>query len=74
MVAHEIEVLPDAEAVARRAAAVIAERARAAVASQGRFALAVSGALSTAQAYVSNGILPKHSKMVAAHSLTGFLR
>jgi 6-phosphogluconolactonase len=38
-----IEVLADAEAVAKRAAAVIAEEARIAVAARGRFLLAVSG-------------------------------
>jgi len=38
-----IEVLADAGAVAKRAAAVIAEEARAAVAARGRFLLAVSG-------------------------------
>jgi 6-phosphogluconolactonase len=38
-----IETLPDAEAVASRAAAVIAAEARAAVAARGRFLLAVSG-------------------------------
>ena len=38
-----IDVLADAEAVAKRAAAVIAEEARAAVAARGRFLLAVSG-------------------------------
>ncbi len=37
------EVLPDAEAVARRAAAVIAGEARTAVAARGRFLLATSG-------------------------------
>ena len=37
------EVLADAEAVAKRAAAVIAEQARAAVTARGRFVLAVSG-------------------------------
>lgn len=37
------EVLPDAEQVARRAAAVIAEAARRAVAERGRFVLATSG-------------------------------
>jgi 6-phosphogluconolactonase len=37
------EVLADAEAVAKRAAAVIAEEAHAAVAARGRFVLAVSG-------------------------------
>lgn len=42
-VSRQLEVLPDPEAVARRAAALIAERARAAVARQGSFALAVSG-------------------------------
>jgi 6-phosphogluconolactonase len=39
----DVEVLPDAEAVARRAAAVIAAEARAAVAERGRFLLATSG-------------------------------
>jgi 6-phosphogluconolactonase len=38
-----IEVLPDAAAVAERAAAYVAERARAAVADHGRFPFAVSG-------------------------------
>jgi 6-phosphogluconolactonase len=38
-----LEVLANAEAVAKRAAAVIAEEARAAVAARGRFLLAVSG-------------------------------
>jgi 6-phosphogluconolactonase len=38
-----VEVLPDAEAVARRAAAAIAEESRAAVAARGCFTLAVSG-------------------------------
>jgi 6-phosphogluconolactonase len=37
------ETLPDAEAVARRAAAIIAEETRAAVRERGRFILAVSG-------------------------------
>ncbi len=37
------EILPDAEAVAHRAAAVIAEAARDAVAARGRFVLATSG-------------------------------
>ena len=37
------EVLADAEAVAKQAAAVIAEEARTAVAARGRFVLAVSG-------------------------------
>jgi 6-phosphogluconolactonase len=37
------EVLADAEAVAKRAAAIIAEEARASVAARGRFVLAVSG-------------------------------
>jgi len=39
----EIEVLADADAVARRAAAVIADAARAAAAARGRFVFAVSG-------------------------------
>jgi 6-phosphogluconolactonase len=39
----EVEILPDAEAVARRAAAIVAEAARAAVEARGRFVLAVSG-------------------------------
>jgi 6-phosphogluconolactonase len=38
-----VEVLPDAEAAARRAAALIAEAARDAVARRGRFLLATSG-------------------------------
>ena len=38
-----IEVLADAEAVAKRAAAIIAAEARVAVAARGRFVLAVSG-------------------------------
>jgi 6-phosphogluconolactonase len=42
-VAVEIEVLADADAVARRAAALVAEQARAAAAARGRFALALSG-------------------------------
>ena len=39
----DIEVLPDAGAVARRAAAFIADAARAAVGARGRFVFAVSG-------------------------------
>ena len=39
----EIEVLPDADAVARRAAAFIADAARAAVRPRGRFTFAASG-------------------------------
>ncbi|MGH9713828.1 MAG: 6-phosphogluconolactonase [Candidatus Acidiferrales bacterium] len=39
----KVEVLADAEAVARRGAAIIAAEARAAVAARGRFILAVSG-------------------------------
>ena len=39
----KIEVLTNAEAVAKKAAAVIAEEARAAVAARGRFVMAVSG-------------------------------
>jgi 6-phosphogluconolactonase len=39
----KIEVLADAEAVARRGAAFIAEEARAVVAARGRFVMAVSG-------------------------------
>lgn len=38
-----IEVLPDADAVARRGAAVVAEAARTAVAERGQFVFAVSG-------------------------------
>jgi 6-phosphogluconolactonase len=41
--AHEIEILGDAEAVARRGAELIARWAEAAVADHGRFTLAVSG-------------------------------
>src|SRR5581483_749836 len=39
----ELEVLPDADAVARRAAEFLAAEARAATAARGRFLLAVSG-------------------------------
>jgi 6-phosphogluconolactonase len=39
----KIEVLADADAVARKAAAIIAAEARAAVAARGRFVMAVSG-------------------------------
>jgi 6-phosphogluconolactonase len=39
----EIEILPDAAAVAERGAAYVAEQARAAVEDRGRFTLAVSG-------------------------------
>jgi len=39
----QIEILPDAAAVASRAAAIIAEHARAAVLARGRFLIAVSG-------------------------------
>ena len=39
----KIEVLPDADAVAKRAAAIMAGEARAAVAARGRFVMAVSG-------------------------------
>jgi len=39
----KVEVLPDAAAVAARAAALVAQNARAAVAARGRFVLAVSG-------------------------------
>ena len=40
---HELVILPDASALARRAAEFVAERARAAVADHGRFTFAVSG-------------------------------
>jgi 6-phosphogluconolactonase len=43
MTRHEIEILPDHDAVARRGAAVVAEAARGAVAARGRFTFAVSG-------------------------------
>jgi len=43
LVPLQIEVLPDAHAVAERAAAFVAERARSAVADHGRFTFAVSG-------------------------------
>ena len=39
----KLQVLPDAAALAARAAAIIAEEARAAVAARGRFSLAMSG-------------------------------
>jgi 6-phosphogluconolactonase len=41
--AMQIEILPDADAVARRAAGFVAAEARAAVADRGRFVFAVSG-------------------------------
>jgi 6-phosphogluconolactonase len=40
---HELEVLPDAEAAARRAAEVVAETARSAIEERAAFALAASG-------------------------------
>jgi 6-phosphogluconolactonase len=40
---HEIEILSDADGVARRGAALVAEHGRAAVADHGSFSLAVSG-------------------------------
>lgn len=40
---HELEVAPDAAAVAARAASYVAARARAAVSARGRFTFAVSG-------------------------------
>jgi 6-phosphogluconolactonase len=43
MAEHEIEVLPDPDAVARRGAALVAQAARDAVDARGRFMLAVSG-------------------------------
>ena len=43
MTEPQIEILPDASAVAERAAAYVAERARAAAADHGRFTFAVSG-------------------------------
>jgi 6-phosphogluconolactonase len=42
-VTHEVEILPDPEAVARAGAAFVAAQARAAVASRAAFACAVSG-------------------------------
>jgi 6-phosphogluconolactonase len=42
-IARELEVLPDADAVARRGADVVAEAARDAVVDRGRFTFAVSG-------------------------------
>ena len=39
----KIDILPDADAVAREAAKIIAAEARAAVAARGRFVMAVSG-------------------------------
>jgi 6-phosphogluconolactonase len=45
---HELEVLPDAEAAARRAAEVVAETARSAIEERDAFALAVSGGRSPA--------------------------
>src|SRR5687767_2207588 len=43
MTPHEIEILPDPAAVARRGAAVVAAAARRAIAARGRFTFAVSG-------------------------------
>lgn len=43
MAGHELHVLDDADAVARRGAELIAEAAREAVAADGRFAMAASG-------------------------------
>ena len=40
--ALEVEILPDADAVARRGAEIVAERAAAAVADHGSFTFAVS--------------------------------
>jgi len=39
----KLEVLPDADSLARRAAAIVAAEAREAVAARGRFLIAVSG-------------------------------
>jgi len=39
----KVEVLPDADAVARKAATIVASEARAAIAERGRFVVAVSG-------------------------------
>jgi 6-phosphogluconolactonase len=39
----KIEIFPDADAVAQKAAAIVAAEARGAVAARGRFILAVSG-------------------------------
>ena len=43
MTEPQIEILPDAAAVAKRAAAYVAERARAAATDHSRFTFAVSG-------------------------------
>jgi 6-phosphogluconolactonase len=48
---HELEVLPDAPAAARRCAEVIAERARAGVAERGTSTLALSGGSGPWQAF-----------------------
>jgi 6-phosphogluconolactonase len=49
--AHELAVLPDAEAVSRRGAEAILDAARVAVADRGSFALAVSGGRTPAAAF-----------------------
>jgi len=48
---HELEVLPDAAAAARRCAEVIADQARIGVGARGRFTLAVSGGSGPWQAF-----------------------
>jgi 6-phosphogluconolactonase len=53
--AMEIRILPDADAVARKAARVIAADARSAVATRGRFILAVSGGRTPWQALSALG-------------------
>jgi 6-phosphogluconolactonase len=54
----KIEVLPDADAVARRAAEFIADAARVAVAARGMFAFAVSGGRTPWQMLAVLGSLP----------------
>ncbi len=51
MALHELEVLPDAAAAARRCAGLIAERARAGVAERGTFTVALSGGTAPWQAF-----------------------
>ena len=51
MPVHELEVLPDADAAARRLARVIGDRARDAVSERGAFTLALSGGRAPWQAF-----------------------
>lgn len=52
---HELEVVPDAEAAARRAAEIVAEIARSAVGDRGSFSVAVSGGRSPSLMFADLG-------------------